>query len=64
MQTMITKVFASRSHTETIADAYCKLQDLNPLDHYKHMKAAGSLGGASRWKFIELNSKKEWVRMR
>jgi hypothetical protein len=64
MKTMITKVFTSKNHTESIADAYSQLQDLNPLDPYKKQKAAGSLGGASHWKFIELNNKRQWVRIR
>ena len=62
MQTMITKVFTSKNHTESIADAYNQLQNLNPLDPYKKQKAAGSLGGASRWGTIELNNKEQWVR--
>lgn len=64
MQTMITTVFSSKSHTESISDAYNQLQSLNPLDPYTKQKAAGSLGGASRWKFIKLNNKGQWVRIR
>lgn len=63
-QSMITRVFASKTHTETIADAYRQLQDLNPTDPYKKQKAAGALGGASRWKCIELNNRREWERIR
>lgn len=64
MPTMISQVFVAKNHTETISDAYGQLQNLNPLDPYKKQKAAGSLGGASRWKFIELNNKRQWVRTR
>lgn len=64
MRTMIIQVFTSKNHIEPIVNAYNRLQDINPSDPHKKQKAAGSLGGASRWKFIELNNKREWVRMR
>lgn len=62
MSTMISQVFIAKNHTESISDAYRKLQNLNPNDPYKKQKAAGSLGGSSRRKFIELNNNREWVR--
>ena len=40
-----------------------KLIALNPTDKYSKQKAAGSLGGASRWGFIVLNNG-IWERMR
>lgn len=63
MKTMITRVFTTKSQKETIPNAYEKLIALNPTDKYSKQKAAGSLGGASRWGFIVLNNG-IWERMR
>jgi len=60
---MITRVFTTMGHTESIADAYTKLIALNPTDKYNKQKAAGSLGGASRSGFIELKNG-QWTRIR
>jgi|LSQX01.1.fsa_nt_gb hypothetical protein len=63
MPTMITQVFTIKNQRETIPNAYKKLIALNPTDKYNKKKAAGSLGGASRWGFIALNNG-IWERMR
>lgn len=63
MPRMITRVFTTKSQKETIPNALAKLIALNPTDKYSKQKAAGSLGGASRWGFIVLNNG-IWERMR
>lgn len=60
---MIERVFAHKGQKETVPNAMKKLESLNHLDKYKGKKAAGALGGASRWKFIELVNG-NWERMR
>lgn len=61
--TMITQVFTHSGETKTVASAYTQLVNLNPTDKYNNQKAAGSLGGASRWGFIALTNG-VWERMR
>ena len=61
--TMITQVFKAKNQTETIASAYTNLIALNPTDKYIKQKAAGSLGGSSRSRFIERNNG-QYKRMR
>lgn len=61
--TMITKVFIHPGETKTVASAYTQLMNLNPTDKYNKQKAAGSLGGASRWGFIALTNG-AWERMK
>lgn len=63
MPKMITRVFTIKNQKETITNAYGKLIALNPTDKYNKQKAAGSLGGASRWGFIALTNG-VWERMR
>lgn len=52
-KTMIEQVFTAKDQTDTVTSAYKKLLDLNPNDKYIKQKAAGSLGGASRSRFIK-----------
>lgn len=50
---MIVQVFTAINQTDTVVSAYKKLIELNPNDKYNKQKAAGSLGGASRFRFIK-----------
>lgn len=63
MPVMITRVFTFKNQKETIQNAYVKLINLNPTDKYNKQKAAGALGGASRWGFIA-HTDGVWERMR
>lgn len=63
MPRMISRVFTTKGQTETIQNAFGKLIALNPSDKHNKEKAAGALGGASRWGVIAL-SNGVWVRMR
>ncbi|MEG0836211.1 MAG: hypothetical protein RR413_12295 [Christensenellaceae bacterium] len=58
---MIEEVFDSEGKTLSVGEAYTKLQQLNPRDPFKEKKAAGSLGGSSRWELIELLDNR-WIR--
>lgn len=60
---MITQVFKTKNQTETIDSAYKQLIALNPTDKYNKQKAAGSLGGSSRSRFIERKND-QYTRMR
>lgn len=60
---MIERAFTHKGQKETVPNVMRKLESLNPLDKYKSKKAAGALGGASRWKFIELVNG-DWERIR
>lgn len=60
---MIVQVFTTISQTETVVSAYKKLLELNTNDIYNKQKAAGSLGGASRFRFIN-RKKNEYTRIR
>lgn len=63
MDMMITRVFTTKGHTESLADAYTKLIALNPTDKYNKQKAAGSLGGALRSHFIKRQNH-QYIRIR
>lgn len=63
MEVMITRVFTKKGQAESIADAYTRLIELNPTDKYNKQKAAGSLGGSSRSRFIERQNN-QYTRMR
>lgn len=60
---MIEKVFTHQGQKETVANAMRKLEFLDPSDKYNRKKAAGALGGASRWKFIDFENG-HWERIR
>ncbi|WP_310603716.1 hypothetical protein [Anaerosporobacter sp.] len=62
--TMISQVFTQKGQTESISVAYGSLIKLNPADKYSKQKAAGSLGGASRWGYIDLLPGGKWMRVR
>lgn len=52
---MITHVFTTKGMTLSVADAYAALIALNSGDPYAKEKAAGSLGGSSRYGFISFD---------
>ena len=60
---MIEKVFTHQGQKETVTNAMRKLEFLDPSDKYNRKKAAGALGGASRWKFIGFENG-HWERIR
>lgn len=64
----ITRVFTNVGQVENISSALAKLMayflSIDPYDQYAAKKAAGSLGGASRWGYIKLINKCQWMRMR
>lgn len=49
---MILNVFKNKGVTMSKASAYTALLNLNPNDPCSRQKAAGSLGGATRWGFL------------
>lgn len=61
---MITQVFTTKGMTLSVADAYTRLIALNPGDPFAKEKAAGSLGGSSRYGFLEFDSlNRTWTRV-
>ncbi|MCI7759600.1 MAG: hypothetical protein MSH49_06205 [[Eubacterium] saphenum] len=61
----IVTVFTYKNQKLSQRSALQSLQNLHPADRFAKKKAAGSLGGSSRWKFIKFDpNTKDFTRIR